>query len=181
MRYLLLFILIFTLTGCCMAPDRMQFIAEKPIKEATLHKIRIQQAKVTKFSGLLALEPRTEGIWCVLLDATGIPLLKGLVTPDGTMQVKYSVGAIQESKLPDLLARVIEYSYYSPASFECPWYAPYRVCTSSDASGNRTKWKKLGPIRLWQVDSKNLADKGEMLTITMTLSSVRVTLQPLAE
>lgn len=181
MRYLLLIFLIFILTSCCRTANQPLWTSGEPLKSSVLYKIRIQQAEVTKFSGLLALEPKIDGIQCVLLDATGIPLLKEFITPNGTMQVEHSVGTIKDSKLPNLLNRVIEYSFYTPAATDCPWYDPYRVCIENNALGKRTKWKKLGPVRLWQVDRTHLADKREVISITMAFSTVRVTLQPLAE
>ena len=182
MRNILIALLLIIVAGCSRMADQTKWMASvHPLQSATLHKIRIEQSDVTKFVGLLALEPRADGIWCILLDATGIPLIKGLVSTDGTMRVEYSVSSQLASRLPDLLGRVIEYTYFIPASPDCPWYDPYRVCFSRDDSGSIVKWRKLGPVRLWQVDKKHYKDQGETITVKMNIRSVLITLQHLDE
>ena len=54
-----------------------------------------------------------------------------------------------------------------------------RVCFSSDDSGSIVKWRKLGPVRLWQVDKKHHNDQGETITVKMNIPSVLITLQSL--
>ncbi len=141
--------------------------------ESTLYRFRLEHSDETKFSGLLALKPREDGMWSVLLDATGIPLVKMLVQTDGTKQIEYCATALRDSKLPELLGKLVEYIYFTPAKADCPWYALSRVCLETEDQKQSIKWKKWGPIRIWEVEQVPSAIQ-EKITVHMNLSSISV-------
>ena len=140
--------------------------------ESTLYRFRLEHSAETKFSGLLALKPREDGMWSVLLDATGIPLVKMLVKMDGTKQIEYCATALRESKLPELLGKLIEYIYFIPAREDCPWYILSRVCFETENQKQSVKWKKWGPLRIWEVEQ--VTSIQEKITVHMNLSSISV-------
>jgi hypothetical protein len=143
---------------------------------SALYRFRLERSAVTKFSGLLALKPRKDGMWSVLLDATGIPLVKMLVHTDGTKQAEYCAAAICDSRLPELRGKVVEYIYFPPENADCPWYAFFSVCLETKDQAQSVKWKRMGPIRLWEVEQIP-PDMEERITVKMKLSSITVHLQ----
>jgi hypothetical protein len=169
-KYFLPWILFLALAGCCQVTELPDWPVENNQgMESTLYRFRLEHSTETKFSGLLALKPREEGMWGVLLDATGVPLVKMLVQADGYQQVEYSATALRKSKLPELLGKLIEYIYFTPAGTDCPWYALSRVCIETKDQVQSIKWKKLGPLKLWEVEHST-----EMITVHMNLSSISV-------
>ncbi len=182
MRSLCLLFILISIAGCAGIAEQTDSISSvSPVDSSTLYTIRIEQSDTTRFSGLLAIEPRTDGMWTILLDATGIPLLKGLVRSDGTLEMAYCVDALRSGGMPDLLSRIIEYTYFLAARHDCPWYAPYRVCFSRDEAGSLVKWQKIGPFNPWVVKRQLHEERGETITMHLKIPPVRVTLQHLAE
>ena len=145
MKHILPWILLFTLTGCCRVAELPLWPGEsKPDTSSALYRFRLERSAVTKFSGLLALKPREDGMWSVLLDATGIPLVKMLVHTDGTKQVEYCAATLCDSRLPELLGKVVEYIYFKPANADCPWYAFFSVCLETKGQEQHKKILNLG-------------------------------------
>jgi hypothetical protein len=170
-------ILLLCLTGCCRVAELPRWPAESESDTASaLYRFRLERSGTAKFSGLLALKPRTNGMWSALLDATGAPLAKMIIHPDGSTQVEYRAAAIRDTRLPELLGKLVEYIYFTPASAECSRYAFSCVCLEQETPEQAVKWKRLGPLRLWEVEQTTTALQ-ERITVHLKLSSILVHLE----
>lgn len=178
MKHFLLCILMLGLSGCCTIVETPFLQKETlPDQASELYRFHLERSGTTGLSGLLALKPRENGMWGVLLDATGVPLVKLLVMPDHSYDIKYCATAVCETRLPELLGKLIDYIYFIPANEECPWYALSCICQVTDDSGRSIKWKRFGPLHLWEVEYERPSMESEEITIHMKLSSVTVRLQ----
>ncbi len=166
------------MAGCCKISElplsAMKGISEEP---AALYTFRLEQSQANRFSGLLATKPRENGMWSVLLDATGVPLIKMLVKANGAKQVEHCAAAVCDTRLPALLGNLVDYMYFMPASSECPWYALTCICQETDALNRSIKWKRIGPLHLWELERPAIAGKNEKITLHLGLSSITVHLQ----
>lgn len=177
MKHFIPLILLLILTGCCQVAQQPLWPMTGESITSSLYRFRLERSAETKFSGLLALKPREDGMWSVLLDATGIPLVKMLVHADGSRQIEYCAAALCDSRLPELLGNLIEYIYFIPANANCPWYAFFSVCLETDNQEQSVKWERFGPIRLWEVEQATTPAMQEKITVHMSLSSITVHLQ----
>lgn len=155
MKRLLPLLLLVTLASCC----RVSGLPVRPEAGTdaifpALFSFRLEHKGVPKFSGLLALENHDRGIWCVLLDATGIPLVKELVAEDGSLEITYRAGALKNNRLPDLLGKVVHSIYFTTGVTDCSWYMLSCICSDSPSPDRTVKWRKFGPVRLWEVNKK---------------------------
>jgi len=175
MKRLIPWIILLILTGCCRVAELPPWPAEnRPDTTSSLYRFRLERSSETKFSGLLALQPRAGGIWSGLLDATGVPLVKMVVYPDGTRHLEYCATALHGSRMPELLGKLVEYIYFTPAAADCPWYAFSCVCLAAETPEQMVKWKRMGLLRLWEIEKMSPPDAGEKITVHLNLSSVTV-------
>lgn len=177
MRFLLYLFLLLILTGCCRLadiPDTSKPVPTEP--DNALYQFRLERSGATKLSGLLALKHQGEGVWGGLLDATGVPLVKILVQPDGTHALEYCAAAVCDTKLPEVVGNLVKYLYFSPANQTCPWYTVSCICEDSE-SDHKIKWKKFGPFRSWGVEKKNLKGRDESIDVQMYFSTVKIHLK----
>lgn len=142
-----------------------------------LYQFRLERSGQTKLAGLLALRQQTEGTWGGLLDATGIPLVKMVVPPAGEYTVEDCSPAVCDTRLPEVLGKLIAYIYYTPARSDCSWYTLSCVCQKSGQGEKLAKWKKIGPFHAWQILQENPGSRSEKIYAQMYFSSVRIDLR----
>lgn len=178
MRFLFSIFLLVLLASCCRI-DEMPTLQKvsKPESVSELFQFRLERSGKTKLSGLLAIKQQENGIWNGLLDATGIPLVKMLVGADGSKHLEYCSKAVCDTKLPEILGKLVDYIYFMPANAECPWYAFSCICEESENGQISTKWKKFGPLSVWKVDHLTTPGNKEKIEVRMYFSSVKVHLQ----
>jgi hypothetical protein len=141
-----------------------------------LYQFRLERSGQTKLAGLLAIRHQADGVWGGLLDATGIPLVKLLVTPAGNNEIEYCAATVCDTKLPEVIGKLIHSIYFRPADPECPWYTVSCVCAQS-AGDKKVKWNKTGPFRSWEITMEKPGTIEEKIAMKMYFSSVLVQLQ----
>ena len=178
----LLFI-VFTLAGCAphAAPPARPSASGETGENGALYRIRIRRGSETRFSGLIGLQPVSKGMETVLLDATGVPLVKGLVLPNGNMDIDYAPKVLQEKRLPELIGKLVKYIYFTSGTMDCSWYIPYQVCQDSCEPGSRIKQAKFGPLRLWQVQTVHRGAVGETIEVETLLPPLVITMDRVSQ
>lgn len=177
MKYLapLLFLLI--ITGCCPLTERVDRQSAGPAEvKSALYRFHLERAGETRLAGLLALNFHEDGIWCGLLDATGVPLIKMHVRPEGTTDIEYCAKAVSDTMLPEVLGKLVEYIYFTYPRDACSWYAFSCICEEKEGEWQGRKWKRFGPFHYWEVRQQNPPGKDENIEVRMYFSSVKVTL-----
>lgn len=177
MRYFLPFLFLLAMTGCCRIQTDLPWPQESQDERTSeLYRFHLERSGTTKLSGLLALQPKEEGMWSVLLDATGVPLVKMLVRSDGAKKVEFCAAAVCDTRLPEVLGKLVDYIYFMPAGTDCPWYAFSCTCMVDEGAGRRVRWERFGPFRLWEVDRVLSPGQKEKIHVRMYFSSVTVQL-----
>ena len=124
---------------------------------ARLLQIRIERWGEVRFSGLLALRQRGEGLYYILLDATGVKLLEVAVDGAGEYRLIHAKGGLQDSALGGFLAEVLIRTYgQEPATLPCAGTWLYQLCREENTGNGWRKYGQVGPLQLWQV----VADPG---------------------
>jgi hypothetical protein len=127
--------------------------------EAQLLNIRIERWGEVRFSGLLALRQAGEGMYYVLLDATGVKLLEVAVAGDGKHRVLHAKGALQDSGLDEYLAVVLARIYLNePAALPCTGTWMYRICEEETSKGVE-KYCLVGPLSIWEIVTERAKDR----------------------
>ncbi len=175
--FLLLIFLCLSLSNCASPKAPINPILTKKIGENSLYKITIYHQEETKFSGIIGLKIRTDGIYCVLLDATGLSLFSGVVKTDGSIMLINSLDEIKKRKLPDLIAAMLWAVYLAQADAPCPWYRLHCIEHEKSHQGQKNiiSSSYFGFLQSWQaiITLKNeLPD-----TIYYTLKLQRVTIE----
>ncbi len=121
--------------------------------------IRIYRYGNLRFSGLMGITVRQGDQFIILLDASGIMLLKGQLTSTGKMAVSGGVKQITNSQLPQILAQSVLRIYSNePAKLPCSNNGLEKICQHHESSGDWSKTSRLGPFPFWKVScapSKN--------------------------
>ncbi|MDH3347692.1 MAG: hypothetical protein OEM02_06290 [Desulfobulbaceae bacterium] len=122
-RYLsLLFLVLWCCVGCsARSPFIGEPVAQRP-EAADLWGLRIVHRDSPKFSGIMGLEAREQGVYCVVLDATGVPLLEGVVMSPDTIEVTRCIEELRKRRFPELISRVVGGLYFTPLNSHCSWY-----------------------------------------------------------
>jgi len=177
MKLLYPLFLLFVLTGCCRVAEMPQWPAAATENDiSALYRFRLEHAGTTKFSGLLILKAQADGISSILLDASGLPLIRQEVYPDGSRRVESCAAPLRETRFPELLGKLVEYIYFTPGRNSCPWYAFTCVC-QENGKDRQLKWKRFGPLHLWEVEQSITEQMKEINTVRMNLSSITAYLQ----
>lgn len=121
--------------------------------EDSLWELKINHWGKERFSGLLALRSFDSKLSVVILDATGIKLLTGVVAPTGPMQVTQALGVIQDKHLPAFLNNSLQAIFFeSPLSADsCVYSGCIQICNKKTAANSTLKEARLGPFLLWSV------------------------------
>ena len=162
---LLLILSTFLMIGCAhRVPHSGEPMLIRP-QAADLWELKIVHREVPKFSGIMGLEKRERGVYCVVLDATGVPLLEGVVTSPTEMEVTRCLEELRRRRFPELMSRVVGALYLTPLEPSCPWYAWGCAQRRPDGDGVQSVVYRLGFFTGWRAESRIEPDSeraGEM-------------------
>lgn len=117
-----------------------------------LMNIRIERWGTTRFSGLIGLQQRDNGIYYVLLDATGVKLMEALVKEDGNHQLIRAHGSLKDTQLSEFLSESLQKIYLiEPEVLPCSRTVFLRFCMEKSEDNRWHKYAQFGPFRLWSV------------------------------
>jgi hypothetical protein len=165
-EYFILLILGLSLSSCATPVHKTNPLNTQEQEEASLFSIKILHKNTVQFSGIIGLEMRTEGVYCVLLDATGLSLFEAIVQHDGSMDLINSLEAIQKRRLPEVIASALWAIFLAPADDNCPWYRLHCVERKKNMENKNIilTSSSFSFLRLWQTTvtlENNLPDTVE--------------------
>jgi hypothetical protein len=160
-------------------------IAEGNGSSGVLLNIRIERWEKLRFSGLLGLREEAQGLYYVLLDATGVKLLEVEVARDGGHKPERASGPLKELNLVPFLSEALSRIYLQePARVPCAGSWFHRLCREeSEESGERSwyKYSRSGPFTIWQVTGRRTPAVGdEVVVYTQPWLGVTITLDRVA-
>lgn len=149
----LLLIILLTLTSCSMPVSKtdngLHFF---PDESSQLKNIVIYSFGVQRFTGLLGLIKKQDGLYYFLLDATGIKLLEVEVAADGAYIVKNGLKRLKEGSLPRILANsLLKMFHIEPAQHPCSTHFLQKLCREPLGEGTWIKYARTGFIPHWRV------------------------------
>lgn len=157
MRLLILYsFLSLFLCSCSLPLASLRDGVELGGEKAKLLNIRIERWQELRFSGLLAVRQEQDGLYYMLLDATGVKLLEARVSNAGEHVLIHANGALKETGLDEFLSEALARIYlFWPEQLPCSgsWFHSfcYRDTAASVAPSEWNKTVRLGPLKLWQV------------------------------
>ena len=144
------------LVGCTpkfFASTEKQFAHELQFNSSSLWKMNIVRGDEEKFSGILAIQPRSDFISLVLLDPTGITLFKGNVYRSGDIRLTSSIDILKKSKIESYLAKAIYRIFYlSPSEETCQKWLNRLCWGGTDSSSTIEKKSNVGPFLFWSAN-----------------------------
>ena len=184
-RYLSLLLMLLVLWCCVGCAARSPYIGE-PIAQrpeaADLWGLRIVHGDVPKFSGIMGLEPREGGIYSVVLDATGVPLLEGVVMSPDTIEVTRCIDELRKRRFPELISRVVGGLYFTPLDLHCSWY-DWGCAVRSDLDGGQGEMVeyRLGPFTGWRAIGKPRFEEALEMTVSFPFQGLDVYLKKMRD
>jgi hypothetical protein len=147
-------VLCFTFTACSLPIKHKSMMrGEAKTGDSQLLNIRIERWGTTRFSGLIALQERSNGIYYVLLDATGVKLMEAMVKEDGNHELVRAHGALKDTHLPEFLSESLQKIYLiEPDILPCSRTLLLWFCMEKLEDNHWHKYMQAGPFRLWSVD-----------------------------
>ncbi len=125
---------------------------EARIGDSQLMNIRIERWGTTRFSGLIGLQERGNGIYYILLDATGVKLMEALVKEDGNHELVRAHGSLKDTQLPEFLSASLQKIYLlEPDTLPCSRTFLLRFCMEKSEDNHWHKYAQAGPFSLWSV------------------------------
>ena len=147
----------------------------------TLYNIRIHRWEGLRFSGLLALQIKADGVSYALLDPSGITLLEAEIGADGEHKLLQAKGEMQTSALPEYLST----SFYrifgvDPEEYPCSRDGLITFCLKTSKETGWVKEVLAGPFTVWQAKGGMAGDTGEPeLVYEQPWGGVHITLKKL--
>ena len=138
----------------CSLPIKSNNISEVEVRtgDSQLMNIRIERWGTTRFSGLIALQERANGIYYILLDATGVKLMEALVKEDGNHELVRVHGALKDTRLPEFLSASLKKIYLiEPDTLPCSRSLLLWFCMEKSEDNHWHKYAQAGPFKLWSV------------------------------
>lgn len=154
MRNIFVAIVLCFMCTACSLPIKYNNIPESEVGtgDSQIMNIRIERWGTTRFSGLIGLQQRGNGIYYVLLDATGVKLLEALVKEDGNHELIRAHGSLKDTQLPDFLSKSLQKIYLlEPEVIPCSRTLLLRFCKEKSEDNGWFKYAELGPFSLWAV------------------------------
>jgi len=150
----------------------------KAEKEAGLYNIRIERWGKIRFSGILALQQRKEGLYYVLLDATGVTLIEAEVSPSGDHRLIRANGSLKTSQLPHYLSTSLKKIYLlDPLQSPCDRTLFLWFCKEPSGAQGWQKYVQAGPFTVWKVEkSERDGGKEETTVYSQPWLGVRIAL-----
>ncbi|SDP49177.1 hypothetical protein SAMN05660330_02934 [Desulforhopalus singaporensis] len=117
-----------------------------------LANIIIEQWGRHRFSGLLAVQDKYDGLSFALLDATGVVLLQGAVVSDPEEGAGGLRGVMKKSRVGDFLTVMLRRIFLEePVRRPCSRDMLSTFCAEVGREGNIVKYLKAGPFTLWEI------------------------------
>ncbi len=137
------------LCSCGLSTKQMQaLIPAAELNEQQLLNIKIQSRDELRFSGLIALVAKKDGLRYILMDASGVKLLFGHIQKNHRQKTLYAIPAIQESGLVSFLATSLSRIYLeSPNELPCSQEGLNWFCLEKKEQW--LKYEQRGPVVLW--------------------------------
>ncbi len=153
----------------------------KAEKEAGLYNIRIERWGKIRFSGILALQQRKEGLSYVLLDATGVTLIEAEVSLSGDHRLIRANGSLKISQLPHYLSTSLKRIYLlDPLQSPCDRTLFFSFCKEPSGAQEWQKYVQAGPFTVWKVEkSERDGGKEETTVYSQPWLGVRIALTEL--
>lgn len=149
---ILLFIAVSILLSSCSMVTSSRVSDLIPDDSPQLKNIIIKSFGTQKFSGLLGLAEQQDGLYYLLLDATGLKLLEVEVYSNGDYTIKYGIKRLADSRLPQILARSLRNIYIiEPAKLPCATDFVYNFCEEPVDRDTKIKYTRYGPFPGWKV------------------------------
>lgn len=127
-------------------------IFEEGKNTARLFNIRIMRWGDLRFSGLLALQYRQNGLYYIVLDATGVKLIEAEVASAGDHMLIRAVGPLKTSQLPNYLSTSLKRIYLlEPLQRPCSQEFLRSFCREPLPEHGWRKYMKSGPFTAWEV------------------------------
>ena len=148
-----------------------------------LYNLRIDRWSERRFSGLLALQRQTGGLYYALLDASGVTLLEAEISCDGKRKLLKGQAQIKKTGLPDYLGTAIYRVFgLDPEEYPCSYNGVLRFCLDSLPAGGWTKSAELWPFIIWTATRKGKGDR-EKRTIVyeQPWGGVKITLEQVTD
>jgi len=146
-------------SGCApklSTPAVREFTNELNLNKSCLWKIVVNRGGEEKFSGILAIKQHVDFISLVLLDPTGITLLKGEVFQSGDISLTSSLEKIKKSKIEDYMGKVVFRIFYLMPSDETCRKGFSRLCwVGTDIASVNKKIYTFGPFLFWSISYKS--------------------------
>jgi hypothetical protein len=116
--------------------------------------IRVERWDTVRFSGLLGLRETAEGLYYVLLDATGVKLLEVEVAGDGSHKLLRVSGPLKKTDFAPFLSEALVRIYLQePDEKSCVVSWLYQVCREEGEDKGWDKYGQAGPFKVWQVSA----------------------------
>lgn len=164
------------LTSCSMPVTKtINVLQPFPDDSPQLKKIVIRSFGTEKFSGLLGLMEQQDGLYYILLDATGIKLLEAEIKIDGKYFITNGIKKLTEGSLPGVLAQSLRRIYIvEPAELPCSTYFFQRLCRKKLNDDKWIKYSDQGPFTHWIVHFDGNTDT--LITLSQPWIGLRITL-----
>jgi hypothetical protein len=143
--------------------------------------IRIERWDTVRFSGLLGLRETAEGLYYVLLDATGVKLLEVEVAGDGSDTLLRLDGPLKKTDFAPFLSEALLRIYLQePVGRPCSGSWVYQVCREDGEDNGWRKIGQVGPFKVWQVSASRVPSgaDGETVIYRQPWLGVRIFLEP---
>ncbi len=150
-------------------------------RAARLYTIRIEQWGELRFSGILALQQRQEGLYYVMLDATGVKLIEAEVGLTGDHRLIRANGPLESSQLPHYLSTSLKRIYLlDPQDSPCSRNVLLWFCKELSGEKGWKKYVQAGPFTVWRVEKNERdEDKSEIIVYSQPWLGVRIVLKGL--
>ncbi len=153
MRWILLILIIQFISGCSINKIPEHADLNFPYVEESLWKLTIEQWGTERFTGLLAVRTLGPDFHLVLLDATGIKLLKITMSDGSDVRVVSALKAVRDRGLPEYLSRSTSRIFDTMSGdVHCSRHGFIRICKKKPALDVERKEARFGPFLLWSVD-----------------------------
>lgn len=130
--------------------------------EARLFTVSIIQWGDLQFSGLLALQHRQDGLYYVVIDATGIKLIEAVVSLSGDHRLIHAVGSLKTSQLPNYLSTSLRRIYLlEPLQSPCSQELLLSFCRERLKEHGWRKYVESGPFTVWEVCKSGMRSENE--------------------
>lgn len=182
MKNIMILIAFAILLASCSFPvtKTVNVLQSFPDDSPQLNRIVINSFGTERFSGLLGLKKQDNGLYYVLLDATGIKLLEAEVNNDGKYIIKNGLKKLIDSSLPTILALSLWRIYIvEPIELPCSTHFFQKLCREQGSHDTWIKYSTKGPFTHWSIFFKEGVDP--YITLSQPWIGLQITLSEVTE